>query len=310
MASIIASQAMISGMFSIVYQGITTRIMPMFKVDYTSIEMRTQIYIATVNWFLLISVLYVMFIFKESSNLAAAYGLAVTGTMTITGVMMTWIFLLRKSFCKAGFAIFVTCLDLLFLASNMLKIPHGGYWSIILASIPLIIILIYTHGQKRLYESLKPVPLDKFLEQYAPFYQEAYRIRGTALFFLRDARNIPPYIVNTMFSNKIIYQDNIFVSASILDEPFGVKGFFRESIAEGLRVFEIHIGYMEIIDVEKVLTEAGIQESVIFYGLEEILTKNFIWNIFSFIKKNTPSFVQFYSLPSNKLHGIVTRVEI
>lgn len=310
MASIIASQAMISGMFSIVYQGITTRIMPMFKVDYTSVEMRTQIYIATINWFLLLSVLYVMFIFKESSNLAAAYGLAVTGTMTITGIMMTWIFLLRKSFYKAGFAIFVSCLDLLFLASNMLKIPHGGYWSIILASIPLIIILIYTNGQKRLYESLKPVPINKFLEKYAAFYQEAYRIRGTALFFLRDAKNIPPYIVNTMFSNKIIYQDNIFVSASVLDEPFGVKGFFRESIAEGLRVFEIHIGYMEIIDVEKVLTEAGIQESVIFYGLEEILTKNFIWNVFSFIKKNTPSFVQFYSLPSNKLHGIVTRVEI
>ncbi|MGQ9500294.1 MAG: KUP/HAK/KT family potassium transporter, partial [Dissulfurimicrobium sp.] len=92
MATIIASQAMISGMFSIVYQGITTHAMPLLKVDYTSTRLRSQIYIGSVNWFLLVSVLFIMYEFKESSQLAAAYGLAVTGTMTLTGLMMTWIF--------------------------------------------------------------------------------------------------------------------------------------------------------------------------------------------------------------------------
>ena len=92
MATVIASQAMISGMFSIVYQGITTRIMPMFKVDYTSEERHSQIYIGFVNWFLLVAVLYIIFDFKESSKLAAAYGFAVTGTMSLTGIFMTWIF--------------------------------------------------------------------------------------------------------------------------------------------------------------------------------------------------------------------------
>ncbi|MDP2158179.1 MAG: KUP/HAK/KT family potassium transporter, partial [Nitrospirota bacterium] len=91
-ATIIASQAMISGMFSIVYQGITTRMMPLFKVDYTSTERKSQIYLGTINWFMLISVLFIMFEFRESHKLAAAYGLAVTGTMTFTGLMMTWIF--------------------------------------------------------------------------------------------------------------------------------------------------------------------------------------------------------------------------
>ena len=95
MATVIASQAMISGMFSIVYQGITTRIMPMFKVDYTSEERQSQIYIGFVNWFLLFAVLFIMMEFRESSNLAAAYGLAVTGTMTLTGIFMTWIFYLQ-----------------------------------------------------------------------------------------------------------------------------------------------------------------------------------------------------------------------
>ncbi|HSA06802.1 MAG TPA: KUP/HAK/KT family potassium transporter [Candidatus Gastranaerophilales bacterium] len=310
MATIIASQAMISCLFSIVYQGITTRIMPMFKVDYTSMELRTQIYIDSVNWFLLFFVLVAIFVFKESSNIAAAYGLAATGTMSITGIMMSMIFYLRKSWFKLGVVLFITCIDLIFLASNMLKIPHGGYWSIIIASIPLITILIYTNGQRTLYKALKPVSLDKFLEKYNVMYQEAYRIRGTALFFVKDPGIIPPYIVNTMFCNNIIYQDNILVSIKLLEEPFGVTGAFKDNITEGLRSFEIKMGYMEVINIEKIINSAGIEEKVIFYGFEDIVTDNLIWKIFSFIKKVTPSYVQFYSLPSNKLHGVITRVEL
>lgn len=83
---------MISGMFSIVYQGITTHIMPVFKIEYTSAQLRSQIYVGFVNWVLLVAVLFVMVEFRESGRLAAAYGLAVTGTMTLTGIIMTWIF--------------------------------------------------------------------------------------------------------------------------------------------------------------------------------------------------------------------------
>lgn len=310
MATVIASQAMISGMFSIVYQGITTRIMPMFKVDYTSAELRTQIYIGFVNWFLLVFVLVVMLYFKESSKLAAAYGLAVTGTMTITGIMMSWIFYLRKKPIKCASAILITFVDLAFLISNMYKIPHGGWISLVLALCPLLIILIYTAGQKKLYKNLKPIKLEDFLPKYNQIYAEAYRIRGTALFFARDSKMIPPYIVNTMFQNNIIYQDNILVSINIGEDPFGILGEFKEDIAEGLRYFEVKMGYMEVIDVEKILKETKIEEKVIFYGLEDIFTENPLWKIFAIIKKNTPSFVQFYSLPSNKLHGVITRVEL
>src|SRR3989304_4859424 len=122
-ATIIASQAMISGMFSIVYQGITTRILPMLKVDYTSRKLQSQIYIDAANWFLLFSVLMVMFIFKESHSLAAAYGLAVTGDMVLTGVMMSWIFFLRKKMSKFTIAILITIVDVAFLLSSLHKIP-------------------------------------------------------------------------------------------------------------------------------------------------------------------------------------------
>ena len=309
-ATIIASQAMISAMFSIIYQGINTRIMPMFKVDYTSQEMRTQIYIATVNWFLLFFVIMIMFQFRESSNLAAAYGLAVTGTMAITGIMMSWIFFLKKNYIKLSFAIIVTIVDFMFLTANMFKIPHGGYWSIIIALIPFIVILVYTIGQKKLYSKLHSIPLDKFLLKFNEIYQAECKIKGAALFFVRDVNRIPPYIFNTICCNNIIYQDNILVSINVLDEPFGINSFFKEDVTKGLRNFEIQAGYMEVFDLEKILHQAEIQDKVIFYGMEEIMTENLIWKFFVSLKKLTPSFVQFYSIPSRKLHGVVTRVTI
>jgi len=309
-ATVIASQAMISGMFSIVYQGITTRIMPMFKVDYTSEELRTQIYIGTVNWFLLLFVLILMFEFKQSANLAAAYGLAVTGTMAITGIMMSSIFWIRKNYLKFSFAVMVLFVDLAFLMANTSKIPHGGYWSIIIAAIPLVTIIIYTQGQKMLYSKLHPTPLDRFLLKFNDLYQNESKIKGTALFFVRDVSRIPPYIYNTICLNNIIYQDNILVSIHITEHPFGISSHFEDDISEGLRRYRIEAGYMEVLEIEKILNNTGIDDKVIFYGLEEIITDNLIWKFFVFIKKLTPSFVNFYAIPSKKLHGVVTRVKI
>jgi len=309
-ATIIASQAMISGMFSIVYQGINTRLLPMFKVEYTSPRLRSQIYIGFVNWFLLLSVLFIMFEFRESHRLAAAYGLAVTGTMALTGIMMTTIFYLRREKFKTIISFLVTIVDFVFLISNINKLPHGGYWSIIIALIPLIIMLIYTGGQRRLYRRIRPLPLDVFLESYNQVYRELNKISGTALYFARDPRMIPPYIVHTMFRNNIIYESNIIVSIKTLDQPFGLRSSFKEQIADGLEAFEIEMGYMEVVKIEEILQSAGINEKVIFYGLEEITTDKPLWKIFSTLKRLTPPFIQFHDLPLNKLHGVVTRVEM
>jgi KUP system potassium uptake protein len=308
LATVIASQAMISGMFSIVYQGIVTRIMPMFKVDYTSPERRSQIYIGFVNWFLLVAVLYVVVEFRESHKLAAAYGLAVTGTMTLTGIMMTWIFYLQGKRGRVVISALVTVVDAVFLLSNTYKIPHGGYWSLIIAAIPFCIIMLYRAGQKRLYHALRPLPLDVFLVSYEQIYRDMSRIKGTALFFARDPLEIPPYMVHTMFKNNIIYEENIIVSIVKRDDPFGIAGFFKEDLGPGLRSFEIQVGYMEVPDVEEVLREAGIREKTIFYGLEDILSNNVLWQFFSIIKRLTPNIVQFYKLPYNRLHGVATRV--
>ncbi len=310
LATVIASQAMISGMFSIVYQGITTHIMPMFKIEFTSTELRSQIYIGLVNWFLLISVLIVMFEFRESHRLAAAYGLAVSGTMTLTGIMMTWIFHLRKKNHLAFVSLLITIIDVVYLLSNSYKIPHGGYWSIIIGAIPFLLIMIYTRGQKMLYKNLKAIQLNNFLERYNLAYSTRNKLKGTALFFLKDPKEIPPFMIRSMFINNILYEDNILVTIIKRDDPVGVTGFFKEDLGNGLRIFEIQCGYMEVPDIEEVLREAGIEENTIFYGLEDIVTDNIIWKIFAIIKRLNPAFVQFYKLPSHKLHGVMTRVEM
>lgn len=308
MATIIASQAMISGMFSIVFQGITTRLMPMFKVDFTSSERKSQIYIGSVNWFLLLAVLFIMVEFRESSKLAAAYGLAVTGTMTLTGIMMAWIFHLKKKPWLMAMSVVLTVIDMAYLTSNFYKLPHGGYWSLVIASIPLGMIVLYTEGQKQLYKIMVFMKIEDFLHKFTRVYSTTERIKGTSLFLLKNTSMIPFYITQTMFFHGIIYEDNIFVSIVNRDDPYGVIGFFSKDLAPGLRVFEIQAGYMEMIDVEGLLREAAVEERVVFYGLENISSDNPIWKSFSLIKRITPTFIQFYNFPTKKLHGVLTRI--
>ncbi len=309
-ATVIASQAMISGMFSIVYQGITTRIMPMFKVDYTSHERKSQIYIGSVNWFLLLAVLFIMLEFRESSNLAAAYGLAVTGTMTLTGVMMMGIFYVKKDPPFVALALVITIVDAMYLTANFYKIPHGGYWSLILATIPLTTIILYTEGQKKLYRMMDFMPLEDFLIKFSRVYATTEKIKGTVLFLLKDIKEIPFYITQTMFYHGIIYEDNILLSIIKRDDPYGIAGFQKESLVPGLRVFEIQMGYMEVIDVEEILREAGIEERVVFYGLEDISTRNIFWKAFATMKRLTPTFIKFYKFSPKRLHGIMTKIEM
>jgi KUP system potassium uptake protein len=309
MATVIASQALISGVFSIVYQGITTRILPLLKVDYTSSQMKSQIYIGAVNWILLALVIMVMLIFKKSENLAAAYGLAVTGTMTITGVMMTMIFARTTKKWKVPIALLITLVDFAFLIATLHKLPHGAYWALILASLPFAAILIWTKGQQALYRALKPLDLETYLMSYEQIYKKGH-ISGTGLFFVKEWNTIPPYLVHCTIRSNIIYERNVLISIVRTDEPYGLESSLTTGLGTGLDAFEVRAGYMVIFDIEQLLKDNGILEKVIFYGIEDIATGNPVWKVFSAIKKLTPNFVQFNKLPAAKLQGVVTRVDM
>lgn len=308
-ATIIASQAMISAVMSLVYQGITTRIFPLMKIKYTSTHIKSQIYMSSVNWMLLIAVIIMIFLFKKSENLAAAYGLAVTATMTISAIFMIWIFKISKIKVKLYAAIFVLVIDLLFLFAVFTKIPNGGYWSIIIASIPFFIIILWTVGNKKLQIAFRSLSMDIFIESYNQIYQLGNNIKGTALYLTKSLEKVPPYIVHCMLRTNIIYENNIFISISTSDYPYGINVTDVKNIAPGLKGLLINCGYMEYLDVPKILKESEITEKVIFYGIEEISTKKPFLRIYAFLKKITPHFVAFYKLNYRKLHGVATRIE-
>lgn len=173
----------------------------------------------------------------------------------------------------------------------------------------ILTMLIYTQGQKRLYKFMMFMPSEDFILKFERVYKTHPKIPGTASFFLRDTNKISPYIVETMFYNGIIYEDNVFLSIIIRPDPFGVTGYFKEDLCTGIRVFEIQMGYMEVVNIEEILRQNGIEERAIFYGLEEIVARGH-WRIYAFLKRITPTFISFFRLPSRKLHGVLTRVEI
>lgn len=307
-ATIIASQAMISGMFSIIYQAMTTRLLPKMKISFTSTDLRSQIYIDSVNWALMCAVLIVMVTFGSSEHLAAAYGLAVAGDMTISAFMLLTIFILLKKPLKSLIALALIGIDLSFFAASLTKLPHGAYWSFILALVPFIIIMIFLLGQEKLRQKIQPIPLDRFIPRYEEYYHSRSRIAGSALYFTSDIDRISSYIAQIFFQNEIIYEHNILVSVRIVNHPFGVKTIFRQDVASGMSTFLIETGYMEILDIESLLRQHGIDEKTIFYGMENIISDNMIWGLFGLLKKASPPFVQFYSLPPEKIHGVITRI--
>jgi KUP system potassium uptake protein len=310
LATVIASQALISGVFSIVYQGINIGAFPRLKIIFTSNIIKSQIYIGMVNWTLLAAVILILLVFQSSEHLAAAYGLAVTGSMAITGIMMSAIFFMRRNFFRLTVSSLVTLVNVAFFIANFYKLPTGGYWSLILASGPFITILLWTGGQRKIYKNLRALDLDTFMPGYSQIYALGKNISGKALFFVGSPKTISPYIIHCIVRSGIIYETNILMSIHRTDNPFGIETRINENMGPGLQSFEIFAGYKEEVDIGKILKVTGVNPKIIFYGVEDIFTQNIFWKIFSVIKKIAPSFVKFYKVPGEKLHGVLSRVEL
>ncbi len=309
-AAIIASQAMISAVMSLIYQGITTRIFPLMKVNFTSSHLKSQIYIGAVNWVLMVAVIIMILLFKKSENLAAAYGLAVTATMTISTIFMIWIFKNKGTLVKAIISFFVFLVNIAFLTAMFDKLSHGGFWSIVIAAIPFFIIKLWSGGGKAMRKNFRSLELDVFLESYKQIYKLGNNIKGTALFFARSLNEVPPYMVHCIIRGNIIYEHNVMVSIHTTDTPYGLDYRKVENMAPGLSGVEIFPGYMEVINLQGIFRELNFNEKVIFYGVEDIVTKNPLLKLYALLKKITPTFVRFYELPYNKLHGVITRLNI
>lgn len=310
MAGIIASQALISGVFSLIFQSINARLVPLLRVVHTSTELSSQIYIPVVNFFLFLGVLIMYFIFRESEKMASAYGFAVNIDMVITSLFLIYIYYkLKKPFFFAG-SIFLFMIDLTFLASNTLKIPHGAFWPILFAIPPIAVITLYNLGQNRITKYGKFMDLNKFIENFSKIYPNKCKIKGCAVFLVRNPERVPPYIVETMIKHGIVYEDNIFLSLQKIDQPFGIKSYFAKDLCEGIKYAVIEYGYQEIVNVENELRNLDINERVVFYGVDNVYSENLIWKLFGLIKRIFSNFAEFYKLPPQKVHGVVVRIEI
>lgn len=310
MATIIASQAMISAVMSLIFQGINIGMFPLMKIKYTSTELRSQIYIPSVNWILLLAVLLMIFIFQQSQNLAAAYGLAVTATMFISSIFIVTILSSQKEYIKMIVALIVLTVTGFYLVAVTHKIPFGGYWSIIIASITFGVIILWITGMKRLRKFLKSVDLETFKESFNQIYETGNYVSGEALFFTKNVNMVSPYILHCMFRTGIMYEKNVLVSVENTDQPYGITLERYEEVSKGLFVATIYYGYMEVPDLPKLFKQWGFNEKAIFYGAEEIKTEKLFLKSFILLKKIAPNWISYFDFPYNKLHGVVTRIEI
>ncbi len=223
LATIIASQAMISAMFSIFYQTSNLNLLPRLKYFHTSPKQQHQIYIPFINYLLLSLVIFVILFFKSSEHIANAYGLSVNITIVISCIMAIIAFIYLRNFLFVLILVLLILpVNLVVLISNLHKLEEGGYFPFFIAIIIFSLVIIYTNGNKKLGKSLNYEKFFNFIEKYERLYSSENKIKGTAVFMLRDINMVSPYIIKTIFDFKILYEKNIFLSIEITQNPYNI----------------------------------------------------------------------------------------
>lgn len=326
-ATVIASQAVISGVFSVTQQAILLGYCPRMHIRHTSHQARGQIYIPTVNTFLLIAVIGVVLIFQNSSNLAAAYGIAVTATMavdTILGfVVARTIWGWSKPVAIAAL-VFMLGVDLTFFSSNLLKFFEGGWFPILLGGSVFLLLSTWRRGREILAERLACDTFDIKLLVDSLALDPPTRVQGTAVFMTSNAERVPPALLHNMKHNKVVHERNILLTVRVADIP-AVDDEHRievEELGGGFWCIVGHYGYMEAPDVPSLLELCTIQglyfdlmDTTFFLSRERIVPNAegmSMWRerIFGAMSRNAIAATEFYNLPSNRVVEMGAQVSI
>jgi KUP system potassium uptake protein len=260
-ATVIASQAVITGAYSLTSQAIQLGLLPRLEVRHTSARQAGQIYMPRVNVLLLIGVLLLVGLFRSSSALASAYGIAVTGTMVVTGMMafvVIWRMWRWSPFAAAALMVPFIFIDLTFLSANMLKVVEGGWVPLALGGALMLVMYTWRRGTRLLYEKTRRLetPLDdlvRMLERKPP-----QRVPGTAVFLTSDPRSAPTALMHSLKHYKVLHEKNVILSVETTHTP-RVEQSKRVSIepvgATFTRVL-LRFGYMESPNVPRALAIA------------------------------------------------------
>src|SRR3954465_7732241 len=260
-ATIIASQAVISGAFSVTHQAVQLGFLPRLKTEHTSEKAVGQIYIPAVNWGLLVMVILLVLGFRESGKLASAYGIAVTGTMLITTVMLGFLVfqVWRWNRIVATLTIGTFLLvDGAYFASNITKIPDGGWFPLLVAAVSFTVLTTWAKGRQlmreRLQESALPLPV--FIKSAAA---SVHRVRGTSVFLSASPDTVPAALLHNLKHNQVLHERVLILTVKVEDVPH-VRSENRVEVhdaGQGFYRVILHYGFMEEVDVPRDL--AGIK---------------------------------------------------
>ena len=326
LATVVASQAMISGAFSISRAAVQLGYSPRVTIVHTSGDQEGEIYVPEINWILMVCCIALVIGFKSSTALAAAYGVAVTGTMLITTFL--FFFAMRSvlgTLKTTLLVLFFATFDLTFFAATAIKIPQGGWFPLLVGAIIFTILTTWKRGRVALWDSIKKqtMPIPDFLEEIER--TPPHRVEGTAIFMTSNPDGAPPVLLHHVKHNKVLHEQVVLLSITtehVPEVPAEERITVRD-LGHGMYQVSARYGFMQSPNVREILRKsqtAGVEHdlaSTTFYlGRETLLSrgdsKMSRWrkSLFSFLSRNARPATHFFNIPSDRVVEIGMQVQL
>jgi len=326
-ATIIASQAVISGAFSVTQQAMHLGFIPRLRIQHTSEAAVGQIYIPVVNWMLMVMVILLVLFFQNSSNLAAAYGIAVTGAMFIDTCLLTVVlFVLWKWkpwIAVPALAVFFL-VDIAYFAANLTKVPDGGWFPLLVGLFAFTLLTTWARGRqlmiRRMNEAAMPASI--FIKSAA---SSATRVPGTAVYMTTASDGVPHALLHNLKHNKVLHERVLLLTVKIEDVPYveEEKTFHLIELGQGFYRLILHYGFMQETDVPSALARVDscgpqfkMMDTSFFLARQTLIASPkpgmMIWRekLFAWMLRNAESAMEFFNLPPNRVVELGSQVEI
>jgi KUP system potassium uptake protein len=326
-ATFIASQAVISGAFSITHQAIQLGFVPRLSIRHTSESEAGQIYIPVINWALMVAVILLVLTFQNSSNLASAYGIAVTGAVTIDTLLMAVLLVgvwKWRWWMAAPVVILFLIVDGAYFLANLTKVGDGGWFPLLVGAFAFTLLTTWARGRylmrSRMAEAA--LPLDIFAKSADG---SAVRVPGTAIFMASSNAGVPSALLHNMKHNKVIHERVVVLTAHIREVPYvsADERYDVDDLGQGFYRITLNYGFMEETDVPAALRELQIcggpfnmMQTSFFLSRQTLLSaKNpgmAVWRekLFSWMMRNAATPMEFFRLPTNRVVELGSQLEI
>jgi KUP system potassium uptake protein len=328
MATVIASQATISGTFSMTKQAIALGLLPRMRVLHTSESEIGQIYIPAVNWLQLIVVLIAVVGFGSSDKLAGAYGIAVTATMLATTFLTFFVIRYRWKLplwlCVGATGFFIV-MDIMLFSASTLKLFHGGWFPLLLGAVLFTIMLTWKRGRELVFENLQKhaIPLEDFLSSL--FVAPPTRVYGTAIFLRGESDGVPHALLHNLSHNKVLHERVVFFTVHVVEEPWVPEGEQVKVTDLGHQCYQLNVyyGFKDEPDIPKVLALCEclglpfeMMETSFFIARQTVISAPgsgmATWreHLFVTMSRNARGAADYYQIPPNRVIELGTQVEI